>query len=91
MTVLSLESRQATVFSHMHEPRTASTDPWLQLEPRQGDEVSSWRSVIEHLQSMKRLPDDWDGEGTAPPDSALIDYAIGLAHRLQANRYRPPD
>jgi hypothetical protein len=51
----------------------------------------SWHPLIVELHRIRKLEDDWDGEGTEAPHPALVDGAITLAQYLQANRTRPAD
>ncbi|MGL4464647.1 MAG: hypothetical protein ACRDD1_14875 [Planctomycetia bacterium] len=55
-------------------------------KPSQG-----WSAVFDELLRIRKLPDDWDGEGTASPNPSLVDGAISLAQRLRSIGCPPPN
>ena len=54
-----------------------------------GEAARRWGEVIDELLRMRRLRDDWDGEGSPSPGSDLVDSAITFAQNL-APRASPP-
>lgn len=53
--------------------------------------LNSWSSAFEALLQIRKLDDEWDGEGSLAPDVTLIDGAITLGLRLRAKQIPPPD
>ena len=50
-----------------------------------------WVHLVDELKRIRTLKDDWDGEGTEAPPVSLVDAAITLAQKLEANGYPPAD
>ena len=50
-----------------------------------------WARAVDELLRIRRLEDDWDGEGTEAPHPALVDGAITLAQALRGRAVAPPD
>ena len=50
-----------------------------------------WARIIDELLRIRRLDDDWDGEGTEAPHPALLDGAITLAQTLRGRAVGSPD
>ncbi|MFO0810092.1 MAG: hypothetical protein U0746_15840 [Gemmataceae bacterium] len=44
----------------------------------------TWSELIDELLRIRKLEDDWDGEGTEAPHPTLVDGAISLAQDLRA-------
>jgi hypothetical protein len=53
--------------------------------------VRPWAEVIDELRALHQLEDDWDGQGAKALSPDLVDGAIALALRFQANAMRPAD
>jgi hypothetical protein len=51
----------------------------------------TWESSIDDLLRIRKLENDWDGEGSEAPNKALVDNAIALAQFLKGRDYPPPD
>ncbi|HPM80566.1 MAG TPA: hypothetical protein PLF81_07685 [Candidatus Anammoximicrobium sp.] len=45
-----------------------------------------WQRVIEELQRMGMLPDDWDGQGAQAPPRETVDWALDWVGQMR--RYR---
>lgn len=58
---------------------------------KEEDRERAWEATIDELLRIRKLEDDWDGEGTLAPNSALVDGAINLAMKLRAQRMSAPD
>jgi hypothetical protein len=50
-----------------------------------------WSQVIDELLAIRRLTDDWDGQGAEASTPALVDGAITLAQNIRANGVRAAD
>ncbi len=46
-------------------------------------------TVIEQLEAMRNLPENWDGYGAAPPRSGPIDAAIGFLRQCSGQTALP--
>ncbi|MCE9531317.1 MAG: hypothetical protein K8T89_09380 [Planctomycetes bacterium] len=56
------------------------------LKPNSSPAFShAWRKLIDELVAIRRLEDDWDGQGAQAPEVALVDSAIALARYFQSN------
>jgi hypothetical protein len=49
-----------------------------------------WCRVIQSLQQLKSLRDDWDGQGALAPSIGIVEAAIGLAELYRQHDYSPP-
>lgn len=52
---------------------------------------SAWNDLIDALRAMRSLKDDWDGDGSVAPTSALIEGAIRLANGFKSDNHPPAD
>ncbi|QVL34273.1 hypothetical protein KIH39_10305 [Telmatocola sphagniphila] len=52
---------------------------------------SDWKAIQDQVALLFGLQDDWDGEGTLAPASALVEGAIRLTQKLQAIGELAPD
>lgn len=50
-----------------------------------------WSRCIDELLRVRRLEDDWDGQGSPAPEPALVDSAILFAKLYQERGEIPPD
>lgn len=50
-----------------------------------------WDSCIEQIKQFHSLQEDWDGEGSPPPDTEIIAAAISLAQQLERDGLISPD
>jgi hypothetical protein len=50
-----------------------------------------WPSLIAEVVAFHHLEKDWDGQGAESPDPALVEGAIVLARRFQAEGQIPAD
>ena len=55
-----------------------------------GGKAAKWDQVIEQLNTMMSLEDDWDGMGAEAPSREIIVSAIGLAEVFRSKGYPPP-
>src|SRR5688572_25066409 len=53
--------------------------------------AQTWGRLIDDLLALRRLEDDWDGQGAIAPPVALVDSAITLAQHLRAIGKPPAD
>jgi len=51
----------------------------------------SWSGVTDQLLRLRRLEDDWDGQGASAPAPATVDAALGVAGELRAVGVPPAD
>ncbi len=56
-----------------------------------GSPEDGWDEIINQLIDFSRLPDDWDGEGSAAPDRGVVAAATKLAAALRSKNEQPPD
>jgi hypothetical protein len=57
-----------------------------------GDSTSvRWAECEDELHAARHLTEDYDGQGAQPPPTGAVDLALGLAERLRARGYPPPD
>jgi hypothetical protein len=50
-----------------------------------------WPLLINDLQALRELTDDWDGQGAEAPKPGVIDAAVRLAQDFQAVQVPPAD
>jgi hypothetical protein len=55
-----------------------------------GHSEDKWNERIDKLLEIRRLEDDWDGQGADAPSPALVDSAIVLAQILRQNGVETP-
>lgn len=49
-----------------------------------------WQRVIEELQRMGKLPDDWDGQGAQAPPRETVDWALDWVGQMRQYRQALP-
>jgi hypothetical protein len=59
-------------------------------QPYQRSSRRGWGAVIDRLQSLLALEDDWDGGGARRPAPATIRYCVALARRWANDDITPP-
>ena len=50
-----------------------------------------WPLLIDDLQALRQLAEDWDGQGAEAPKPGMIDAAVRLAREFQAAQVSPAD
>ena len=55
------------------------------------DAARSWEDAVDDLLRIRKLPDNWDGEGSEPPSAEVVDSAITLSQTLQKHNWLPPE
>jgi hypothetical protein len=55
------------------------------------EESRVWDERLAQLRGFGTLTEDWDSEGSSPPDVRVVDAAISLAQELKANGFSPAD
>jgi hypothetical protein len=63
---------------------------WIREKARQTDAAGQWRPIIDQLDQIKRLQDDWDGLGAKAPESELVKTAAVLFYFWIDNRKPAP-
>ena len=63
----------------------------LFVSDRLADSVPPWGELIAELLTFRGLEDDWDGQGAEALPPALVDGAISLARRFEAEGHAPAD
>lgn len=53
-------------------------------------EERRWDRVLRSLRKLRSLQNNWDGEGSNPPPSPIIEAAIRLVDRLQSSGFSIP-
>jgi hypothetical protein len=92
MMTISGSAGGASAYSRTGYPAYSRLDDVVALRSNDGDSsFRQWSSTIDELLRIRTLKDDWDGEGTEAPHSALVDGAITLAQYLQSKGNIPPD
>lgn len=88
MPVMSLPETDATIYyqSINHPERS-----WQSHLPSSLPESPDWNPVVDELLKIRSYEDDWDGEGSLPPDKAIVDTTIRLSSFLKALGVRVPD
>lgn len=43
----------------------------------------AWNAVVDELLRLRRLPDDWDGQGAMPPAAEHVDQAISWVQQMR--------
>jgi hypothetical protein len=80
----------AAAFTTVPEPTSRAATPselaFCGIGPR-----NDWETVIDELLWMRELQDDWDGEGSAAPQKALVDYVTSFAYRRKQENQLAPD
>lgn len=51
---------------------------------------NSWKKMLNRLNSLRSLSDNWDDEGSEAPNSDIITGAFLLLNELHAMDYHPP-
>jgi hypothetical protein len=87
-----LISKNTSVFTQWGSPepvfsKEADYDIWT----GEALSINGWGPTIDELLRLRRLRDDWDGEGAEAPAPELVDSAITLAQDLQARGWLPPE
>jgi hypothetical protein len=52
--------------------------------------TEGWAEILDQLDEIARLQDDWDGAGSPAPDGGVVAGARKLALTLKASEYPPP-
>lgn len=50
-----------------------------------------WAEIVERLESFRGLENDWDGEGSEAPETAVVAAAIRLARILEQKQVPPAE
>ncbi|HXG08675.1 MAG TPA: hypothetical protein VNK04_02705 [Gemmataceae bacterium] len=91
MSTMVQSARGAAAFTPDDSSHTLSAagdaSVWSQAE----EETERWNQWLEELRRLRRLEDDWDGEGAVAPHPNLVDRAIRLVGELQWLDVPPPD
>lgn len=53
-------------------------------------QTQGWSSIIESLESIEALHDDWDGLGASAPSGEVLLTAVVLVHFWMENKKAPP-
>jgi hypothetical protein len=56
----------------------------------QGLPANGWEKSLRKLAEFRELGDEWDGEGTYPPDAKLLDFAVSFVLAACAAGLDPP-
>lgn len=49
-----------------------------------------WVDVFNELERLKTLEEDWDGEGSSPPEHDVVNEAVLVARSLEQGKAIPP-
>ena len=92
MSAVLESARGASAFTHADRSllHAAGEPPFLFAETSDSP-AHAWGSLIDELFRLRKLEDDWDGQGSPAPHPALVDWAVTLAHSLEAGGYPPAD
>lgn len=92
MTTIARSASGASFYSRtniLHHQWIDEKSPFL--GDGSGTPEQSWLRAIDELLRIRKLEDDWDGEGGEAPHPFLVDGAITLAQFLEANSWSAPD
>jgi hypothetical protein len=84
-------ARGASAYTEPEEYPTRALDQTGLLLPGEPTPPRAWADVIDELLRIRKLEDDWDGQGSEAPPRPLVDTAIKLAQSFQASGLRPAD
>ncbi len=80
----------AAAFTAIPEPTSRAAAPFelafCGIRPR-----NDWNNIIDELLRMRELQDDWDGEGSIAPQTALVDDLTSFAYWQKQRNELPPD
>lgn len=93
MNAMTRDARGASAYTEAGEwpPCTVAEVSFTSKAGANEAPAVGWNRLIDELLRIRNLNDDWDGEGTAAPHSALVDGAIALALFLKGDDYTPAD
>jgi len=92
MMAITRSASGASAYSRSACPTFSSWDDAIAFSADERESSGrSWSAIIDELLRIRRLEDDWDGEGSEAPHPALVDGAITLAQYLRAKGNPPPD
>ncbi len=80
----------AAAFTTILEPTSRAAAPselvFCGISPR-----NDWDTIIDELLRMRELQDDWDGEGSIAPETAIVDDVMSFAYWRKQENELPPD
>ena len=85
---MATESQKLLTASQAQAP--SWTDVSTPATTPDGGKAAKWDQVIEQLNAMMSLEDDWDGLGAEAPSREIIIGAIDLAELFRSRGYPPP-
>lgn len=53
---------------------------WIREKARQAALVAQWKPIIDQLEHINQLEDDWDGLGAKAPEGEILKTAVGLVY-----------
>lgn len=84
MSAIMRSARGASAFTNLDLLLSGPMDEAsLTLSAQEAVPERTWTPLIDDLLGLRRLKDDWDGQGAEAPHPALVDGAIKLALSLQ--------
>ncbi len=83
MTAIADLARGAAQFVPATPPHTGGVDGAATFTA--SDMAAGWGAAVDDLLRLRKLTDDWDGQGSSAPGSAVVDAAITLAQQFRAS------
>jgi hypothetical protein len=89
MTTMIATARGASAYTRAEYHTTRPLDERALLSERIDGPARTWSDVIDELLAIRKLEDDWDGQGAEAPNPAVVHTALNVALGLRATDMPP--